>query len=312
MLKRSVIALLLLTIFSKTAESIPYVETVRLKKVSEFPVKTTVKGQVIAGQVLEISSENSGLISYIAKSGDDIKKGEILLEISDSYFDKSLENATELAKIAKKEYLRSQELYKKGAISIQVFESSFKDMLEKEKQLINAKHKKNKNIFYAPFDGKVSISKYKQGSFISNGTKIIEFVNDKNLIVEFYFPGVLTQEHYVEINKKVLPITEVFLDKNGLTTAHVSLSKVKIGDIIDVEVISEVKNNVSIIPFDTLFMKNGKLSVYIVEDKKAFLKPVSIGARNQDMIEVFGLKDDQVLVLTGQSRLYDGCEVNIK
>ena len=85
-----------------------------------------------------------------------------------------------------------------------------------------------------------------------------------------------------------------------------------IGENIDVDLIVAKKNNVIVIPASSIFLKNGISSVYIVENNKAILKPVTTGIQEKEQIEIIeGIKELDVVIVCGQSRLYPFAKVKI-
>lgn len=86
--------------------------------------------------------------------------------------------------------------------------------------------------------------------------------------------------------------------------------RLKSGMFAKVFLIIEVHKNVPVILKEAIIGKEPNLYVYVVEDKKAFLRKISLGIHQGSYYEVKdGLKEGDLVVVMGQQRLYESAPV---
>lgn len=92
----------------------------------------------------------------------------------------------------------------------------------------------------------------------------------------------------------------------------ISCSDCIIGTTVNVEIILQEKQNVIVVPFESIVIKDAVPYAYIVKDNKANLVPLTLGIRNQKQIEVIsGLNEGDKIILYGHERLYSGAPISI-
>jgi RND family efflux transporter MFP subunit len=89
--------------------------------------------------------------------------------------------------------------------------------------------------------------------------------------------------------------------------------KLKPGMFAEAEVIVEKHTSTLLAPADTVFEKDGKHYLYVVNSGKAKLTPVALGFKNKDKIEIInGVKKGDTVIVSGQIGLPDGARVQAK
>ena len=85
-----------------------------------------------------------------------------------------------------------------------------------------------------------------------------------------------------------------------------------IGTAVDVSLVIQEQHSVIVIPFEAVFLRQGKSFVYIVKEDKATLAPVELGIRDKQFIEITaGLKEGDPIIVCGHNRLYPDIPVVI-
>jgi membrane fusion protein (multidrug efflux system) len=83
-----------------------------------------------------------------------------------------------------------------------------------------------------------------------------------------------------------------------------------IGQTVPIDVAIAEHRSVLVIPYEAVFLRDGKSVVYIMKENKATLQPVTLGLREKERIEVQrGLKSGDQVIVRGQTRLYPGAPV---
>ena len=127
------------------------------------------------------------------------------------------------------------------------------------------------------------------------------------------FPGQHYEGHVRHLAPYVLDVeeqnrtVEIEVELDDQTFASTLLP----GTSSDVEVILAVKDNVLRIPPSTLF-EGGK--VFVVQQKKLFIRPITIGMKNWDFVEILeGLSEgDAVVTSLDQEGLEEGIQVIVQ
>jgi hypothetical protein len=79
------------------------------------------------------------------------------------------------------------------------------------------------------------------------------------------------------------------------------------------EVVVERNVPTSVVPLDAVVNFAGVTKVYVVEKGLARGRPVQVGRVRDEMQEVLsGLQVDEIVVTSGQTKLFDGAKVRIK
>ncbi len=117
------------------------------------------------------------------------------------------------------------------------------------------------------------------------------------------FMGLITKiSPVVDLITRTAPV-EITLDNPG----HL----LKSGMFAKVNLIIEKHSNVPVILKESVIGKEPDTYTYVVEDKKAVLRKISLGIRQGPYYEVKeGLKEGDAAVIMGQQKLYDNAPVN--
>lgn len=293
-------------------------ETLALKDIA---TTTTLTGTIKAKKSANLSAQSEGILEIIIDSGESVKKDTIIAKIDNLEIEKNYELAQVSEKIAKDQLARAKILLKKLAIHKNEYENTENAWVAAQKNLADAKIVLDKLILYAPFDGIIGNYKIKSGQQVQNGDAIVSFYDPSALRVDFDIPAADVayinkgQSLIVNGEKYQLDVVQKMLDDDkhmSPASVDIKCSECVIGANIDVELFLTEKKQVIVIPFEAVFLKNGNLAVYVIEDNKANLKVIELGLRQKGLVEVIsGLEAGEVLITRGSGRLYPGIEVKI-
>ena len=146
-------------------------------------------GTIKAVNGVDITSEVGGLIKemYFA-SGQDTKKGQVLVQLDDSVEQANLRSFDAQLQLAKINYNRDKKLLASRAISKTDFdtvEAKLKDVraqVERTKALIAQKR------ILAPFSGHLGIRQLNVGDYVNTGDHLVTLQALESLHVDFYVP----------------------------------------------------------------------------------------------------------------------------
>ncbi|SFC25842.1 RND family efflux transporter, MFP subunit [Flexibacter flexilis DSM 6793] len=296
-----------------------------------FNEDLSVIGTIVANSEVKIVSETQGRATGVNfKLGDTKGKGVVLVQIDDELKRANLSVAKANLDKAKSDLDRYEELLKtKAATDAQVesYRYSFKSA---ESQYITARRQLNDTRITMPVAGTVTSKDIELGSMVQVGTVVANIVDVSRLKVKVnvaeadvikikegqkvtvatdVYPGVQFKGTITTINVKgdeahTYPV-EIALDnstKNPLRAgmfAHVHFDGLTSRSILN-------------IPREALIGSVKDPQVYVIENNKAVLRSVVIGAETETALEVIsGLKEGEQVVLSGHINLRDGVAVQV-
>ncbi len=246
----------------------------------------------------QISSKSTGFIkkTYV-KESQNVKKGELLVEIDNADIITSIESlkasqfvAKQDLSLAYKTLKRSKALYDIGGISRESYEISQLSVENKKAKLItfdkNIKAKKNLLTYtkiHAPIDGKIGTIFIKEGSLAAPSKPIMDIVgNDKRLVFSYTTNTPIKVGQKVEVNGFTEEITTLYqTSKNALSNAEVLLKNdlnLPIGSSVDISVIFKSEKGTTV-PLNTLLHDDG-ISVMVYKDGQFIKEKVTVKVSN--------------------------------
>lgn len=292
------------------------VETTQRKNIQQT---TQFIGTIRAQQATMLTTKAKGVLDILIASGTHAKKGDLIAKIRGKDIDANTALSEDSAHIAKVQYERALQLQQKGILSKTNVEEKKTAWIEAQKKVSDAHLQRDQINIEAPFDGIVGLFKIKDGSQVQEGEALVNLYDPSSLMVEFNIPisVVLTIKDHapITINHKQYQLTYVqrMLDEDThMCPAYVNIQcdDCIIGTTVDVTVVTAEKVNAIVIPYEALFLREGKSYVYLMKDKKAILTAVSVGIREKESVEISsGIMEGEQVIKRGQARLYAGAPV---
>ena len=298
-------------------------KVVEVEEVYLKDIKQTAEliGTIKSKQKAILTAKVKGVLNIIAKHGQAVSKGALIAEIENNDVKNNFKILKEAENVARLQFERYDSLLKLGTASRTVVEGKKTLFLEAKKRASDAKIALDEIKIYAPFDGVVGVFKFREGSQVQSGDSIVSVYDPAAVIVEFDVPlSIAKQVHngsQVFVNGKEYSLTHIqkMLDEEThMCPAYVNINckDCIIGTPIDVSLVVKERRSVIVIPFEAIFLREGKSFVYIVKEDKAKLIPVELGIRNKKLIEIIsGLKKGDKVIALGHNRLYPGISVII-
>jgi membrane fusion protein (multidrug efflux system) len=266
-------------------------------------------GTIKSSNNISLTAQETGVIDKIyVSSGSKVHKNDLIATLN------NYKNLLEAENIALSQLNSTQSLYEKNA-------ASKKDLDEKKKTFLSAKTMASKACFRSQVDGVVGIFKQHLGSSINAGEELVDISSKSALHIDFAIPEDILpyikkgQDIYIKSQKYSLSDLQYSLDpETYMAPARVNFTceNCIIGSYIEVDLVTQIHPQTIIIPFDSIFIKNGKNYVYIIENNKTKEVPITVGLREKEKIEILsGLKENDQVVIKGQSRLSNDLEVRI-
>ncbi len=311
----------------------PKVDAIKMEKGSvESTVTTINSGTVEAQSQAELAFGTVGRIAKVYVSvGSKVNAGDLIAE---------LENADLKAVYseAQKEHIRSEELFKNGLVSISNLDSAKRN---REVARLNFE----KTVMKAPFGGLITAMELKPGEFYQSSTGLnnkiaTQIIDLKKRIIKgeidevdlqkvaigydarIKIPALKNQIFKAKVTK-VVPFVSTVKDQDRTSQIELEIIDAKdadktdilipVGASADVEIISETKNDVKILPANVFFGTGKNRSLYKVVKGKLSKQEVKIGLGNYERVEILeGISENDLIARPKEGlELSDGMKVEV-
>jgi RND family efflux transporter MFP subunit len=300
-------------------------------------------GTVYYARKSKVAAEFEGVVARVFfEEGHRVKGGDLLVALESNILDTVISGTQadyELVLVeleqAEKELNRREPLYKEGSVS----ESSYDEYFFKSKMLKNRAlslkssldrlmlEKKKKDI-RAPFDSIVIQKNAEKGEWITEGGMVALVADDSEVDIIVEVPSEMLQYlkpgRQIEITAgeqklegKFLSFvpkgdvaTRTFSVKTRLKNPHGLVEGMEARALLP----TSSRKESLLVPRDGLVTKFGKNVVFVVEDGKAKMVPVTVQGYSGLSVGIAGpgLEPGQQVVVKGNERLFGGEQLNIR
>ena len=155
-------------------------------KASEWTPVIETTGLVRPNQGAMLSSQSAGTIAKVlVQNGQNVKKGDLLVELDSSVERASLQAAQAQVNSLQQTYQRYAKLVKTGSVSRQEFDNAKAAYEAQAANIESLKATIERRQIVAPFDGKTGIVKANVGQYVTNGTEIVRVEDRSSMKVDF-------------------------------------------------------------------------------------------------------------------------------
>lgn len=310
----------------------PMVVNIEKAKLDMINIKANFIGKIRTSESVTLTSEVVGKIVNMKKDGTFVKKGELILEL----------DATE----AEGKYMVALGKKNEEEMKLHMTEAMFKEGFKTENHvkeqkaryqtalghLMEAQAYLNKHKIRAPFDGVIGLQNQSLGATINMHTKLVTVTNLNNLQVEFVISGselrklggieqIKAAEILFTLDGQLLPIYASFSAYETVVDAETNAISVRAnlnlenqiaspGQLGNVTLNIGNKENVLTVPESAIESTHGGSYVYKVVNGTAIQTAVKVGIKDENKVEILsGLSEGDLIVSSGQRRLYDGQSV---
>jgi len=292
-----------------------------------------------------ISSEVDGIVMNVKVSeGSPVAKGMTLVEINETDYRLEVRRAeassrqTEASLAnAKLEYERKSALYKEELVTKQQFDDisarlalAEGDLDRAKASLSLAKEKLAKTKIRSPLQGAVRDKKVTTGDYVKNGSQLLWIVKSDPIKLSFTVPE--KEVGKLKTGQDVMFKVDSFPDKEftgRLSTIYPSLeektrtlqvealvpnrdAKLKPGLFAKVTLYTGPSRDLVVVPITAVLYEDSLVKVFIVEGDRAKEKPVKIGSKYGEYLEIVeGLQKGETVVVVGQNNLAEGVKINV-
>ena len=194
------------------AQGVPK-QTVSSMKVGfdEWRPQLTAVGSLRAERGADLSSEVAGIVDAIQfKSGDDVKAGQMLLQLRSADDVAHLESLKANAALAEITYNRDKAQFEAQAISQAVLDTDAANLRSAKAQVAEQQALVDKKFVRAPFAGHLGIRAVDLGQYLAPGTKMVTLQQLDPIYVDFSMPQQDLSQ--IAIGQKVTALSDTYPD----------------------------------------------------------------------------------------------------
>ena len=320
----------------------PPVETVSTAPVTKERWELSVEsvGSLRAVQGADLSTEESGMVTKIFfENGQEVKEGDLLLELDTQTEEANLRSAEAEADLARTVYDRTKQLRVNSTVpqsEMDAADSNLRKMTALVEQLRSTIREKQ---LRAPFTGRLGIREVNLGQFVDQGDKIVSLQSLDPIFVDFLLPQQLLSKLITGCPLRVL--TDVYPEKvfeGKLTAVNAEIDPVtrnirlqgtlnNPGDLLRPGMFGRVllslgeASEVTTIPLTAVVAATYGDSVFVIEEKAgeggvaktvATQRFIRTGRAKGDFIAVTeGLQPWETVVSAGAFKLRNGAIVEV-
>ncbi|MFZ9035837.1 MAG: efflux RND transporter periplasmic adaptor subunit [Francisellaceae bacterium] len=290
-------------------------------------------GRVVSVEGINLKATASGMITAIdVSSGEDVKKGQTLIEINPAASKAQLSYDKAQLKLDQINYQRDQKLFKSHAVDAATLDSAKATYEKDQAQIAKDQAALNDRIITAPFDGNIGIIHVKTGDYVSEGDNLFALQTLSPIYVDFSvaakdqgliktgqtvnisvdaWPNESFQGQIISINNQIDSTTNSLLVRAQLNNEDAKLLP---GDMVDIVLSLSAPKSIIALPTQGIVYDGGKSYVFIInKDNIATKTAVTLGKQiGSNQVEITsGLKEGQTVVIAGGNKLSDGQTVKV-
>ncbi len=327
----------------KTTKSFaPPPESVASAKVesAQWQASRSAIGTIVAVRAVTLGAEVTGMVREILfDSGESVKKGQVLVRLDTSIEQAQLESALADEALAKLTLDRQRKLRENGVNAAAELDAAEARAKQTAAAVASLRATIAKKTIRAPFDGRVAIRQVELGQIVSSGTPIASLHSVTPIYAEFSLPQQALAE--VKVGQKVQMHVDIFPGSTwegkvsvinpevDVATRNVRIratfdnpdGRLTPGMFANVDVLSNEKRRVTVIPATSVIFAPFGDSVYVLEGKKdpagktntvARQRFVRLGERRGDFVEVIsGVSPGETVASSGAFKLRNGVAVMV-
>ncbi len=288
-------------------------------------------GTLEAEKAISVFAETIGrVVELKVEEGRFVREGSLLARLDDDEQRLALERAQAIEEREVRAFEKADQLYKDKLLSEDTFESARIALQDAQLNLKQVQLALNQTRIHAPFSGVIAERFVNFGDRVdmsrplfrlvdTSRLKIVGWVSESEL--RFLQPGVLVDVIVsafpdADLKAELERISPVVDPNHGKIKVTFIVSKhsipLKPGQFVEILLTLQTHDNAVLIPKKAVIYESGQSLVYEVRDSLACRRTIRIGIETSERVEILeGLKENDIIVIEGQSTLQDSSKINI-
>ena len=197
-------------------------------------------GTLRAARGADLALDIAGLVTVVnVKSGDEVKQGQLLLQLRDSEDIAQLHQLEAAANLSQVSYERAKQEIAVQVISKADYDNAAADLKVKQAAVVQQQVNVSKKQLRAPFAGRAGIVTINPGTYLNSGTVIVTLQELDPVYVDFFVPQKQLAE--VRTGQSVTLTLDAFKGKSFAGTVNAISPKID-ADTRNVQVEARVPN----------------------------------------------------------------------
>ena len=218
----------------------PSVVSTAKAKFEDWQPALNAVGSLRAVRGADLALDIAGLVTKVnLKSGDEVKEGEVLLQLRDSEDVAQLNQLQAAAALASVTFDRAKQQLNVQAISKADYDTAAADLKAKQAAVAQQQVNVAKKQLRAPFSGRAGIITVNPGAYLNSGTTIVTLQQLDPIFIDFHLPQRNLAD--LKVGQKVLLKLDAFKGKTFEGTLSAISPKVD-SDTRNVQVEASVPN----------------------------------------------------------------------
>lgn len=181
--------LLMLRMYHSMPKPAPFTVSTATAREQPWQPSLDAVGTLRAANGADLAMEVAGLVTAVnLKSGQDVKQGQVLLQLLDGDDVAQLQQLEAAAQLSQLTFERARRQLAVQAISKADYDSAAADLKAKQAAVAQQKVVVAKKQLRAPFTGRAGIITISPGDYLSAGTTVVTLQQLDPLFVDFYVP----------------------------------------------------------------------------------------------------------------------------
>ena len=308
------------------------VETVAYSEISD-PLEAL--GTLRANETVEITASVSDTVSSIHfGDGEQVEKGQLLVEMTDAEEHALLEEARSTAEEAERQYERLKKLVAEGTAAESLLDERRREAQTARARLNAVQSRLEDRIITAPFNGTMGLRNISPGALVAPGDVISTLVDDSSMKLDFTIPSLyltsVDRTTEVDATTPVYPgrvfageVTSVDNAINPITRSIVVRARIpnddhalKPGMLMTLK-LQRARRDALVISEEAVIPQGSQTFVIVVNSSVSppttQRREVQLGARLPGRVEVLsGLAEGETIVTHGAMKTRPGAPVSIR
>lgn len=191
----------------------PAVVTTAKAAYQEWQPQLKAVGSLRAARGADLAFDLAGLVTKVnLKSGDEVKEGQVLVQLRDSEDVAELRQREAAAALAQVTFDRARQQLAVQAISKADYDQTAADLKAKQAAVAQQHVNVQRKQLRAPFSGRAGIITTTPGTYVNSGTALVTVQQTDSVFVDFHLPQ--KDLATVHVGQKVILNLDAYPDKN--------------------------------------------------------------------------------------------------
>ncbi len=287
-------------------------------------------GEIEAEERVELGAEQPGRIREIlVEGGARVAADEAILRFDDAAEQADLQSAEAALSEARRALQRARELSEGGFIAEARLDERSAAAEQARARLAAARQALEDTVVRAPLAGELGLLQVSPGDYVSAGQTLVELVTVERLRARFSLPvevvadldpGDTVKLYAADGERPVLAAVDVIAPYAGSDSRLVdvetviaeAVSGMRPGAVVDVEVVTAVREDAVFVPETALQWEGPRAHLYRVDEERVARRVgVEVGVRRAGRVELRGssVEPGTSVVVEGVQKLRDGARV---